>query len=315
MTEPYKHAFNTSGVACLIRVVVSVSICILMQACATPADNLNLLAQEQGFARSSIPAAGYNLLVYHNQIVPVPKAVTDDQASSILHVYLEGDGSPWRYRTIVMPDPTPRSPLMLRLMALDRQQATYLGRPCYNGSAQDPNCDSRLWTSGRYSEQIIASMASGIRVLARRHNADDIRLFGHSGGGALAMLLAEQIPQVSHVVTIAGNLDTDAWTRHHGYTPLFSSLNPARQTPLRAEVSQWHLIGGRDAVIPPQLVKPFIMSQPEANGYLLNGYDHGCCWRNVWPAILSALEQGNADTVPGQRFKDSAQSTSVQENQ
>jgi len=134
----------------------------------------------------------------------------------VLNVYLEGDGTPWRYRTIVMPDPTPRRPLMLELMSADPSWSLYLGRPCYNGTSRDAGCDNRLWTSARYSPQVVDSMASAIRVISERHDVDEIRLFGHSGGGALAVLLTEQLSNVKLIVTIAGNLDIDAWTDHHG---------------------------------------------------------------------------------------------------
>lgn len=319
MTGPYPISMPTTNRPHLLKIALSVLLCVLMQACAAPADKLNSIASDQGFKRSEISAAGFDLLVYRNQIPAVKERLADveitNQSSSILHIYLEGDGSPWAYRTIVMPDPTPRNPLMLGLMALDPQQASYLGRPCYNGTAEDRGCDNSLWTSARYSDPIVASMASGIRVLARDHEATDIRLFGHSGGGALAMLLAEQVPMVTHVITIAGNLDIDAWTRHHQYSPLYSSLNPARQPSLRPEVEQWHLIGGRDGVIPPQLIRPFIMSQQAASGYLLDDFTHGCCWRNIWPRVLYALAQNKPERVPGQRFKLPERSVGVLGNQ
>jgi pimeloyl-ACP methyl ester carboxylesterase len=146
-------------------------------------------------------------------------------------------------------------------------------------------------------------MASGIRVLARRHHASQIWLLGHSGGGALAMLLAGQVPQVSRVITVAGNLDTEAWTRHHGYTPLFSSINPADSPPLRSEVLQWHLLGGKDTVVPPQLVRPFIMRQSRANGFLLERFSHGCCWQAIWPEVLDAVTSDDPQRLPARQFK------------
>ena len=279
-----------------------VLVCVILQSCATPAGNLDRLAEDQGFARSTIKAAGFNLLVYRNRAAMA--GLTDTASNgSILHVYLEGDGSPWRHRTIVMADPTPRRPLMLRLMKLDRQPAAYLGRPCYNGTSAEPPCDSALWTSGRYSPTVIDSMASALRVLIRRHKAGELWLFGHSGGGALAMLLADRLPDVTRVVTLAGNLDTDAWTRHHGYTPLFSSVNPAQQPPLRRDVLQWHLVGGRDAVIPPQLVRSFIMNQPQASGFQVDRFAHSCCWQVIWPNVLKALARDDPKWIPARQFK------------
>ncbi|CAL1241117.1 protein of unknown function [Candidatus Methylocalor cossyra] len=46
-------------------------------------------------------------------------------APSTLHVYLEGDGRPWQTRWHIAEDPTPREPVMLRLMARDHQAALY----------------------------------------------------------------------------------------------------------------------------------------------------------------------------------------------
>lgn len=276
-------------------------VCAFLQACATPAAKLTDYAFSQGFERSTVNVGGFDLLVFANQAIRQHKSLDSDD--SVLRVYLEGDGSPWKHRTIIMADPTPRSPLMLRLMTLDKNTAVYLGRPCYNGTSSEPECNNSLWTSARYSEPVVHSMASGIRALARQYNTRDIWLFGHSGGGALAMLLAERLSAVSRVVTLAGNLDTDAWTSHHRYTPLYSSLNPAKAKPLRSEITQWHFIGGIDSVIPPQLLQPVIMQQAAASGFLLPSFNHGCCWQRVWPSILQGLEKNSDANLPGKQFK------------
>ncbi|MEE9319823.1 MAG: alpha/beta hydrolase [Granulosicoccus sp.] len=253
---------------------------MLLSACETPTGRLHAQALAQGFERSGVVAEGFRHTVFTSE-TSLP--------AGVLHVYLEGDGTPWRYRVIVMADPTPRRPLMLKLMALDPSPSVYVGRPCYNGTATDEGCHNALWTSGRYSTTVVESMASVIRKLGKRHAARDIWLFGHSGGGALAMLLAERIPQVTHLVTVAGNLNTSAWTAHHGYTPLYSSMNPAQTIPLRTAVRQWHLVGELDTVIPPRLVSSFIQSQSNATGIVFSRFGHGCCWQSVWPQVLTAV--------------------------
>lgn len=298
-----------------IRFVLFVSVCILLQSCATPSDKLNLYARDNGYTRSNLRVDGFDLLVYQNKVEWTPRVEESEEDPLVLHVYLEGDGTPWRYRTVIMSDPTPRRPMMLRLMSLDRQHSVYIGRPCYNGTSRDPGCDSRLWTSGRYSEQVVASMTAAINVLVKRYKPDQIRLFGHSGGGALAMLIAEQLPKVVQVVTLAGNLDTDAWIEHHGYSPLYSSLNPAKRPELRENVRQWHLVGERDSVVPPQLVKPFIQSQPAADGFSFSGYDHGCCWMSLWPRVLKTLESGKTTLLLADHFKKSTIRASVSDDQ
>lgn len=278
------------------------SLCAFLAACATPTAKIDSFALEQGFEKSFVRAAGFDLTVFANQSQEQAKSARDQRR--ILKVYLEGDGSPWKHRTIIMPDPTPRSPLMLQLMAQDTQQiAVYLGRPCYNGTSREPECNESLWTSARYSEAVVQSMASGVRALRKRYKADEIWLFGHSGGGAIAMLLAHRLPGVSRVVTLAGNLDINAWTAHHRYTPLYSSLNPAELGPLRPEIMQWHFIGGIDTVIPPQLVQPVIMRSHAASGFIVPSFGHGCCWQKVWSDILQALEGDSVKNLPGRQFK------------
>ena len=134
-------------------------LCILMQACATPVGKLIDVAEQNGFDQSKVRAGGFDLLVFSNQASRKTRVQDVDPNPKALHVYLEGDGSPWRYRVVVMPDPTPRNPLMLRLMGVDEQPSVYVGRPCYNGFADEPGCHSNLWTSARYSQPIIDSMA------------------------------------------------------------------------------------------------------------------------------------------------------------
>src|SRR6185436_12059458 len=117
-------------------------------------------------------------------------------------------------------DPTPRHPLMLQLMTLDSAPSVYVGRPCYFGLANDPPCTPRDWTLDRFSPRIVDSMASVIEQLRAGRGTDAIELYGHSGGAALAVLLAARLGGVQRIVTIAGNLDVEAWTTYHGYTPL-----------------------------------------------------------------------------------------------
>ena len=48
----------------------------------------------------------------------------------------------------------------------------------------------------------------------------EVTFVGYSGGGVLAVLIAERLDNVAGVITVGANLDTDAWTEHHGYLPL-----------------------------------------------------------------------------------------------
>jgi pimeloyl-ACP methyl ester carboxylesterase len=206
--------------------------------------------------------------------------------SRVLHVYLDGDGTPWHARGPAA-DPTPRSMLVLDLMRLDDHPSLYLGRPCYHGLVEDPGCRPALWTSQRYSDLVVSSMAAGLTRSLRERGFDRLAFIGYSGGGSLAVLLAARFPQTSAVVTVAANLDIDAWTARHGYLRLAGSLNPAAQPPLPRHVYQRHYVGGRDRNVPREIVSS---GRFDPSGIVLvPDFDHACCWRRLWPSIIADL--------------------------
>jgi len=196
---------------------------------------------------------------------------------------------PWVRRQIIATDPTPSEPLMLQLMAQDSRPAIYLGRPCYFGMARDSACNPWVWTHGRYSEQVVESMRAVLATLVNANSITSLVLIGHSGGGTLAMLLAERVPQVRLVVTLAGNLDIDAWTARHGYTTLEHSLNPARRPPLPHDIEQLHYVGKNDKNVPPEILEAAIKQQ-NARMLVLDGVDHRQGWDNYWTKILQTTD-------------------------
>lgn len=232
--------------------------------------------------REWVRGIGFEHLIYCHGI----SAKTNE-----VHVYLEGDGLPWVTRTRVARDPTPRTPLVLGLMAKDSAASLYLGRPCYHGPAQSAGCSPWLWTHGRYSETVVDSMVAALHHALGSESKARITLIGYSGGGVLAMLMAARTENVQAVVTIAANLDTDAWADYHGYSRLNGSLNPAAQPPLDARVRQIHLAGGRDNRVPAHLAQLAAVRQPNTEILTVPGFDHICCWELAWPSILAALEQ------------------------
>ncbi|MGI9286759.1 MAG: alpha/beta hydrolase [Pseudomonadales bacterium] len=206
----------------------------------------------------------------------------------LLHVYIEGDGRPWHSRQRVSLDPTPKNPLMLKLMATDPAPSVYLGRPCYF-NLHDANCSPIWWTHKRYSEVVVSSLDNALQRYATDY--DGIILFGHSGGGTLAMLLAAMRTDVVALITLAGNLDIDAWARHHRYSSLHGSINPAKQAPLSKTTLQQHYLGERDDNIKPDMIRTTIEQQYAAQFFLLKEIDHSCCWQTLWPDLLNKLER------------------------
>jgi pimeloyl-ACP methyl ester carboxylesterase len=253
---------------------------LALAGCSVPAERLYSEAGRLGLAPVVVVGGGFHMSAFHS-----PGSLRLDT----LHVYLEGDGTPWDPPGVPATDPTPRDPLMLRLMALDHAPSLYLGRPCYDVHRRDPGCGPQLWTDGRYGEAVVEALAAALDGFATARGYREMLLFGHSGGGALALLLATRLQAVRAVVTLAVNYDIDAWADHHGYHRLGGSLNPALQAPVR--VPEWHLLGGRDRRVPSRLMLEPLRRRPGARVEVVADFDHGCCWERLWPSLLGNLSR------------------------
>jgi poly(3-hydroxybutyrate) depolymerase len=244
--------------------------------CATPVKRAQQIARQGALAPLTLPGSRFQHTAFAR--------VTDGDALLIL--FIEGDGTPWvQGGRVIAADPTSRRPLMLELAAGTRGSVLYLGRPCYFAAHSDPACDPRWWTSERYGQPVVASMAAAAERFRQEHHLGRILLVGHSGGGTLAVLLAHRLPQVAGVVSIAGNLDPAEWTRQNGYLPLTGSLDPALEPPLDPALPQWYLEGGRDRVVPEKMAARYLARVPAERIWRYPDFTHMCCWRRVWPQV------------------------------
>ena len=245
--------------------------------CSSPAAEFARQAAALGLGRDVVTGTRFQHVLYRKSGSP----------TQTLHVYLDGDGTPWIAGRPAS-DPTPRNVLVLRLLTLDPAPAIYLGRPCYHGAAAPGSCSSRLWTRDRYSDEVITSLAATVRRLMAMEGAERVAWFGHSGGGTLAVLLASHFPETTSVITIAANLDTAAWAAYVGGQDLSGSLNPVSYPPLLRQIQQRHYAGGKDRVVPPALTAQ-AAAHLGATLIVLDAYDHVCCWERLWSTILSEL--------------------------
>ncbi len=263
----------------------------LIAACATPAENFKKTAFHHGFVEQEIQGKGFRHKVYANA-----KAL--DGRQRVLNVYLDGDGKPFKNALTLAADPTSRNHLILDLMAADNQPALMLGRPCYHGfSLGSAVCDARFWTSARYSKQVVESMIAALKNWLERHPFENILLAGFSGGGTLAVLMADKIPEVTAIITIAANLDTAAWSKHHGQPALKDSLNPIEHPPLKKEISQLHLAGAKDEQVPAFIGKAYTDRQENASFRIYEDFTHHCCWPDLWKTVLRMQKNGMVEQV------------------
>lgn len=247
-------------------------------------------ASQAGLAASVVPGRRYQ----HQVFARSPLTGTP------LFVFIDGDGSPWRHGgSYAARDPTPDHPLALELATRTGGSVIYLGRPCYFAARKDPACAPPVWTSGRYSTEVVESIAAVVNRYAAENHSRCVVFVGYSGGGAISVLAAPLVPTACGVVTIAADLDIDAWTGLHHYLPLKGSLNPAAQAPLDSHIGQWHLVGDRDSNVPPLLSRRYLDRLPIGHLWHFSTFDHTCCWVEQWPAILARIESELAIPAAG----------------
>lgn len=251
----------------------------LASACEPHWQRTDTIARNGGMTRSGLVAGNFELVTYSRSGPPGTPVV----------IFLEGDGRPWVHGNKVAVNPTARNPLALRLAAVTPAEAVYLSRPCYDGHVTDVHCRAEIWTSARYGETVVAALSLAVKSIAASRPARPVWLVGYSGGGTLAVLVAARVPMVVRVITIAANLDVDAWVKYHGYSPLDSSLDSAREPSLSPSVRQLHLYGTADRIIPVNSAERFAATQPAARAIAFDGFEHACCWLENWGAIWHTI--------------------------
>lgn len=256
------------------------SLSLLSLGCATPSEKFIDTATQLGLYNQLMVGSPYRHRLFVNSHASSPDIIKE------LHIYLDGDGTPWTSNRKIADDPTPRNPLILEMMAKDTAAAVLLGRPCYYEPAMSPLCNESLWTSHRYGAEVVASMNAAIQRWMSAKKITRVVLIGYSGGGVLAALLASHLKNTSAVITIAANLDIEAWSRHHGYSPPSASLNPVTDAHIPANIQQIHLAGLQDNNVPAEIIESFSRTQNNAFYLPLPEYDHSCCWLDIWPDIL-----------------------------
>lgn len=251
---------------------------IFLSGCAAPPTEHT--AKKYGFNKAYIETDVFKLASYQKNI----------KASPVINVYIEGDGNAWASRYHVSSDPSPRIGTTMLLAALDPNQAViYLARPCqYSPQDLITVCDSKYWSTARYSEVVVRSIDAAIAQLKQQYQAKNINLIGYSGGGALAILVAARRNDIASLRTVAGNLDLLSMDIIHKTTPLSESLDPLQVAQQVKHIPQLHFSGSKDYVVPSQIAYNFI----DAAGLdakkvvVVKGANHNNIWHEHWGELL-----------------------------
>ncbi len=274
------------GPALLLLAVLSAAGCALVGGPEWRRAQADRIAAEAGFVKAYLPAGRFTLTSY--------RRYAQEPAGAELVVYIEGDGRAWTSRGRVSADPTPARPVALELAARDPAPSViYLARPCqYTTPETNRNCRPTYWAHRRFAPEVVDAVEEALSRAKRESGAERIHLVGYSGGGVVAALAAARRRDVASLVTVAAPLDLEAWTAHHGLTPLAGSLDPARDAEGLERVPQRHLVGADDDVVPPRIVESFARRRLSAAPRpieAIEGYGHRCCWRDGWGRRIAAL--------------------------
>lgn len=277
-----RYLFNRI-IACYIPAIL-LSLAVLTASCTKISSvNQRILTADQvgrsnNFTKSLIKGGNFWLTTYQR--------LTDPSLPYVF--YIEGDGLAFTSSHQASDNPTPNSPMLLKLAALDgRANIVYIARPCqYTPPAINPQCHQSYWTSHRMSDEVVTSINAVIESL---RNKQPFSLVGFSGGGGIAVLIAARNKQVKDIVTLAANLDHLSFNQHHNARPMLGSLNPIDYAPALSSIPQLHISGGQDKVVPPFIADKYVRASNSAcvRQIIFNRADHYKNWQGLWRDILA----------------------------
>ena len=263
---------------------------LLIQGCASTTsvtqriDNASQIIHRKNWQSSIIATSKFDLQSYK-------KPINTNFTYDVMTIYIEGDGHAWLNVETPSINPTPIEPVALRLALQDPGEVVaYLARPCqYVRAEKFRNCDQSYWTNRRFAVEVVISINEAINQLKENFQAKKIILVGHSGGATLALLSAAQRSDVIKIISVAGNVDTDAWVKYHALSPLIGSLNPSDFTDTLINIPQVLYVGDKDFIVPPNLIQGYLSKFPKENYpkvINIKGYGHVCCWAKDWPILI-----------------------------
>ena len=255
------------------------------------------LAQSAGFVRMVLPSQPHPLWTYAR--------LKAEAHPEVVYVYIEGDGVLQinQYGQSYLsedPTPSPQLPLMLATWHghfAPEDSILYMARPCqFTHHAGRDRCVQMDWLKGRYGPKAVESLSAALDAVQEKvRRPGKCHLVGYSGGGALAMLLANNRGDIVRVTTLAANLDYETFFKLHQETyppPAFDLLKNPTQV---AATPQYHIVGGADPIVPETLVRAYVAKLPvHREGVeveVVQGQNHKDVegWQKIWQRLLPQL--------------------------
>lgn len=267
-----------------VRLVALVTLAAMLAGCgqggAARDETAAGIARAAGLVAATSGGAGFDLQTWRR----------DDGRAGPLFVYLEGDGLAYIDARTPSSDPTPADPVALRLAAADPGPAVlYIARPCqFAAGRADPRCSVRAWTTGRFADDVVASVDDVITRERLRHPERALVLVGYSGGGVIAALVAARRSDVARLVIVAAPLDVADWTRRLGVSPLDGVPLPLDRIDRLSRIRTVAFAGGKDKVVPVASVASAVDRLGASATLIVEpDFDHRCCWARDWPRLRS----------------------------
>jgi hypothetical protein len=266
----------------LSKLLFAFTICIILSSCAkSPAVRIidaDFVGRSNHFTKRLVKGGDFWLTTYQR--------ISNKSLPYVF--YIEGDGYAFSSKYSISENPTPSSPMLLKLAALDdRPNVVYIARPCqYTPISYNPTCNQSYWTDKRMSKKMVDSINEVIETL---NHDTPFNLVGFSGGGGIAVLIAAQNNNVKDIITLSGNLDHVSFNKFHNARPMIGSLNPIDYAARIAKIPQLHVSGGKDNITPPFIADKYVKASNSTcvHQAIFDHARHQKGWEEVWKYILS----------------------------
>lgn len=193
-----------------------------------------------------------------------------------IRIYIEGDGHAFNYAGMPTSNPTPKGTFLREIAFNDpNPNVVYLARPCQY--VTDSVCTQKDWTTGRFSQKSIDSIAEAIKSIVKDNQTI---LIGYSGGALLSGLVINQNSDINvqKWITIAGVLNHTKWTQTLNLQPLINSLD----LDTLPNIPQIHYIGNKDTIIPSELTQSIV---PKKDLVIVQNASHDNGYTEIYPDI------------------------------